>query len=77
MSYEESTFYRQVGGTWSEWFTAGVAGGGVCVCLCACARVCRVVYSCGGSISGDSILTAQQPKEWREKWAEIDSLGGI
>lgn len=48
----------------------------VCVCLCACARVCRVVYSCGSSISGDSILVAQQPKEWREKWVEIDSLGG-
>lgn len=51
----------------------------VCVCVCVHARacVCREVCSCGSSISGDSILTAQQPKEWREKWVEIDSLGGI
>lgn len=41
------------------------------------ARVCGVVYSCGSSISGDSILIAQQPKEWKEKWVEIDSLSGI
>lgn len=49
----------------------------VCLCACARARVCRVVYGCGSSISGDSILTAQQPEEWREKWVEIDSLGGM
>lgn len=35
-----------------------------CVCVCACA--CGVVYSCGSSIRGDSILIAQQLKEWRE-----------
>lgn len=41
------------------------------VCVCACG----VVYSCGSSIRGDSILIAQQPKEWREwgkKRVEID-----
>lgn len=45
MSYEGSTFYRQVGGTRSEWFTPGVAGGGVCVCVHAraCVGWCIVV----------------------------------
>lgn len=43
MSYEGSTFYRQVGGAQSKWFTAGAAG--VCVCVHVCVGWCIVVVA--------------------------------
>lgn len=62
MSYEGSTFYRQVGGAQSEWFTAAGGGEGVVV----------GVYSGGSSVDGGIASSLHSSRrQWRE-WKETN-----
>lgn len=74
MSYEGSTFYRQVGGAQSEWFTAGAAGVCICVHMCVCVGCCIVVAA---ALAGIASSLHSRRRSGGEKWVEIDSLSGI